>query len=154
MTLDVARSILNSKALREYALIVFNPAGKSFDAVSIAQSIEEIKLNGCTKNSSYSNGIIQANLRLCLQSLQFYNATLSRINSLKATIFDYGLESHTELLDSLWSHLMPDMRREPATKFEGSSQFASASWKDIGFQGKIPTSHSHSEVEHLRMNTL
>ena len=37
-------------------------------------------------------------------------------------------------LDSLWSHLMPEVRREKSPQIT-TNPISSESWKDLGFQG-------------------
>lgn len=131
------RSLVNSQMLRPYAQVVFNPSAKPFDIESIAKSIEEIKLsstgNGVAADP-YSYSLSRANLLLCLHSMQFYNATLTRMNLLKTTAFDNEEPSHRAMLEGLWTQLMPSMRRK-AMDGGSSSSIASESWKDIGFQG-------------------
>lgn len=137
MSTDMARSFINSRMLKMYSEIVFNRSFESFDLESIATSIEDIKLKDIlTAENSYSNSLMIANMNICLYSLQFYNATMSKLFGLKSTAFDSKLVAHTALLESLWVHLMPDIRR---TTESTASNVASESWKDIGFQGRDPS---------------
>ena len=41
---------------------------------------------------------------------------------------------HMKQLDSLWCHLMPEVRREKAPQIT-TNPISSESWKDLGFQG-------------------
>ena len=137
MSMDMARSFINSRQLKIYSDVVFNRSFESFDLESVATSIEDIKLKDIiTTENTYSNSLMIANLNICLNSLQFYNATMSSLFDLKSTSFDSKLVAHRALLESLWVHLMPDVRR---TTESTASNLASESWKDIGFQGKDPS---------------
>jgi len=64
-------------------------------------------------------------IELIVHMNTFVNSLNEEINS-----FDYKVNEHTELLESLWDTLKPDVRR---------SALISSEWSELGFQGKDPS---------------
>lgn len=156
-----SRSFRNSRQLSTHVNVVFSEAGKDFDEQSIIKSIEDVKFPVNTSNTSTSTAasssssssasllssndsnyreieIMKANLILCIREIKFYNQVYRQLITLKSTAFEWTTQGHMRQLESLWSNLMPDIRRSKAPEIT-TNPVSSESWKDIGFQGCDPS---------------
>lgn len=122
-SLSVWRSISKSKRVKRISI------DDSFD---VHEKYTEI----ITVKRIYPTVLTRTNLFLSLHSIRYITELNAHIHNLTQTPFVWTNPNHLKLLNELWRHLQPEVRRQQATICED--------WKELGFQNKDPSTDFRS----------
>lgn len=123
MTSKFAASLKRSKSLDSCRKIIFSY--QPFSVNEILEMIIEVK------QLRISSLLLHSNISKCLDSLQKVNLVYSKLDSLKKQNFDNANTKDVETLESFWSNMKPNIRR--------NGGMVSDDWGELGFQGRDPT---------------
>lgn len=131
MTIAFSSSIKHSKQLKHPQLLLFHQPYTEHNQLYTITSIYEEIIQ--IKHMENIQSLTSANMKTCLKSLRLINAMKISLNNLKNTKFNYAQPEHVELLEKLWKHLKPNIRRKENT-------LITQEWTELGFQNKDPSS--------------
>ena len=123
---NVCKCIIRSRVLKNEASLITKTINKTFDPLLISKGI--IKKKNFNKDTIF----IQNKLNLIYNKILAINLFIDKTINLKNIPFDKNNHDHRSMIDQFWNNMQPSIRRE-------GSQFESNSWKELGFQGKDPS---------------